>query len=181
MKASSGSAMLAATVLALASVGPVHAKAQQASARQVRELLQVTGSAGMMHSMMEQMNSRMSSFMQRALPCVPATYWKGFADDKAEQDLINRMVPIYQNHFTRQDVAGLLKFYRTPLGQKVIHEMPKTMSEAMQVGQNWGRNRAQKMIEKLQKDGTLNDQGKCPATGADSSKGAAAPGKAGGK
>lgn len=180
MKASTGSALLAA-FFALAAAGTVQAKPQQATDKQVRELLDATGSAGMMHNMMEQMNARMGAFMQRALPCVPASYWQGFADDKAEKDLIDRMIPIYQKHFTSADVAGLLKFYRTPLGKKVIHEMPKTMSEAMQVGQQWGRNRAQKMVDDLKKNGTLNAAGKCPATGGSGdAKGGASQGKSGG-
>jgi hypothetical protein len=74
------------------------------------------------------------------------------------------MVPVYQKHFTAEDIDGLLKFYRSPLGQKVITEMPSTMAEGMQIGQQWGQQRGQAMIADLQTKGTLNAQGQCPAT-----------------
>ncbi|GAB3035955.1 hypothetical protein GCM10027285_19030 [Oleiagrimonas citrea] len=171
MKAFSASGMAAALILSLATAGVAQAQPKQATAAQVRQLLEVTGSGKMMHGMMEQMNSRMASFMEQALPCVPASYWQDFAGPKAEQDMINKLVPVYQKHFTQRDMTGLLKFYRTPLGQKVIHEMPETMRESMQIGQSWGKNRMQAMVAQLKKDGTISADGKCPATKPDAKTG----------
>ncbi|KGI77923.1 DUF2059 domain-containing protein [Oleiagrimonas soli] len=171
MKAFTASGMAAALIFSLATAGVAQAQPKQATPAQVRQLLEVTGSGKMMHGMMEQMNSRMSGFMQQALPCVPASYWNDFAGQKAEQDLIDKLVPIYQKHFTESDMAGLLKFYRTPLGQKVIHEMPETMRESMQIGQSWGKTRMQEMVAKLKKDGTITADGKCPATKSDAQSG----------
>ena len=59
------------------------------------------------------------------------------------------MVPIYQSHFTADDMTGLLRFCRSPLGQKVITQMPVTMAEGMKVGQQWGRERGEAMIRQL--------------------------------
>jgi hypothetical protein len=143
----------------LLAMGAGQAWAQQPSPQQVRELMQTVG----MGNMLSQMNTQMATVMQKALPCVPASYWQGFVDAMATDQLIGRMVPVYQKHFTAQDIDGLLKFYRSPLGQKVIHEMPQTMAEGMQVGRQWGQQRGQQMIADLKKKGTLDAQGKCPA------------------
>ena len=116
------------------------------------------------------MNTQMAQVMGQAVPCVPASYWQGFIDADSSQQLLTRMVPVYQSHFTADDVTGLLKFYRSPLGQKVITQMPLTMAEGMKISQQWGRERGQAMIEELQRKGTLDAQGRCPA-----SPGAAAP------
>lgn len=155
--------MAAALAVTLATAGVAQAKPQQATAAQVRQLMQVTGSATMMHAMMEQMNTRMSAFFQKALPCVQSSYWQDFAGKDAEKNLLDRLIPIYQKHFSKSDMAGLLKFYSTPLGQKVVHEMPKTMREAMQVGQGWGKARMEQMVAKLKQNGTIDSDGKCPA------------------
>ncbi|MGB8633811.1 MAG: DUF2059 domain-containing protein [Rhodanobacteraceae bacterium] len=162
MKGRFGSFLLIAAVFGAVSVSPLQAATPQASAEQVRELIKVTGGAEMMHRMMTQMIPGLSNTMQEALPCVPASYWNGFANKQAEQDLINRIIPIYQKHFSSEDVADLLKFYRTRVGRKVLEEMPGIMSETMRDGQAWGRKRAQQMIDQLQKEGTLNAQGSCP-------------------
>lgn len=129
------------------------------STQQVRKLFEV------MHlgQMFGQMNAQMSGMMGRAMPCVPASYWANFIDAKSIDELLSRMVPVYQSHFTDQDVAGLLAFYQSPLGQKVITQMPITMAEGMKIGQQWGRQRAQQMVGELQQKGTLNAEGRCPA------------------
>ena len=149
--------VVAGAVLALGAAGQV--MAAQPSEKQVRQLFQVMH----MERMFEQMNSQMAGVMGQAVPCVPASYWQGFSDASGSQQLLGRMVPIYQRHFSADDVAGLLKFYKSPLGQKVITQMPVTMAEGMKVGQEWGRERGQAMIRQLQQDGTLDTNGRCPA------------------
>ena len=150
--------MAAGAVLALGAVG--QAMAAQASEKQVRQLFQVMH----MERMFDQMNSQMAGVMGQAVPCVPASYWQGFIDASGSQQLLGRMVPIYQHHFSAADVAGLLKFYKSPLGQKVITQMPVTMAEGMKIGQEWGRERGQAMIRQLQQNGTLDASGRCPAS-----------------
>ena len=150
--------MVAGAVLALGAVG--QAMAAQASEKQVRQLFQVMH----MERMFDQMNSQMAGVMGQAVPCVPASYWQGFIDASGSQQLLGRMVPIYQHHFSAADVAGLLKFYKSPLGQKVITQMPVTMAEGMKIGQEWGRERGQAMIRQLQQNGTLDANGRCPAS-----------------
>ena len=147
----------AATVLALGAAGM--ATAAQPSDKQVRELFEVMH----MERMFAQMNTQMVGVMGQAAPCVPASYWQGFIDASGSQQLLGQMVPIYQRHFTADDVNGLLKFYRSALGQKVITQMPVTMAEGMKVGQAWGRERSQAMIRQLQQKGTLDANGRCPA------------------
>ncbi|MDQ6647276.1 MAG: DUF2059 domain-containing protein [Pseudomonadota bacterium] len=145
-------------LLALGVAGP--AAAAQPSAPQVRQLFEVMH----MSQMFGHMNAQMAGVMGRAVPCVPASYWQGFIDASSSPQLLARMVPIYQKHFTAAEVTGLLKFYRSPLGQKVITQMPVTMAEGMKAGQVWGRERGQTMIRALQQKGTLDATGRCPAS-----------------
>jgi hypothetical protein len=148
----------AGVLLAMGATG--QAVAAQPSEQQVRQLFEVMH----MSQMFGQMNSQMAGVMGQALPCVPASYWQGFIDASGSQQLLGRMVPIYQAHFSANDVAGLLKFYQSPLGQKVITQMPQTMAEGLKVGQQWGRERGQAMIRQLQQKGTLDAQSRCPAS-----------------
>ena len=47
-------------------------------------------------------------------------------------EIMQAMVPVYQKHFTKQNVDDLIAFYSSPTGQKVMKEMPGIMAEAMQ-------------------------------------------------
>jgi len=130
------------------------------SEAQVRELFE----AMHLDQMFGQMNTQIVGAMSEAVPCIPSSYWQNFIDAGNRDQLLARMVPIYQQHFTQQDVTGLLKFYRSALGQKVITQMPMTMAEGMKIGQAWGRERAEGMIKELQQAGKLDAAGRCPAT-----------------
>src|ERR1043165_4882398 len=50
-------------------------------------------------------------------------------------DIINDMVPVYQNHLSKTDVDEMIKFYSTPTGQKILREMPAMTAEGMQAMQ----------------------------------------------
>ena len=136
-----------------------HVTSGPPSVEQVLELFQVihVGDA------LRQMNTQMAQLMAHTVPCVPASYWQDFIDTESTRVVLERMVPVYQRHFTEGDVDGLVKFYRSPLGRKVLAEMPETMAEAAKVGQQWGVERRQKMLGTLQRQGKLNDQERCPA------------------
>jgi len=47
-------------------------------------------------------------------------------------EMMQAMAPAYQKHFTKGDMDNLVAFYSTPTGEKVLHELPAIMAEAMQ-------------------------------------------------
>lgn len=57
-------------------------------------------------------------------------------------EMVEAMIPIYQKHLTRSDLAAITAFYASPSGQKFLKEMPAIMSEAMAVGGDIGRKAA---------------------------------------
>jgi uncharacterized protein len=162
--------MMGAGAVLLLGLGTGPALAAAPTEAQVQQLMEVFNAG----KMFDQMNAQMAEMMGQQLPCVPASYWQNYINADGVKQLTERVVPIYQRHFTAEDVAELLKFYRSPLGQKVIAQMPQVMSEASLANQQWGRQRAQEMLGQLQKEGKLDTQGRCPAapaTGSSTLKG----------
>ena len=136
--------------------GPLHAAPP--SAQQVRQLLDTIG----LGKSLAQTNAMVVSSMSHSLPCVSTDYWKGFLDADATNDYISRLVPIYQKHFTADEVSRLITFYSSPLGQKVLTEMPVALAEASQAGQQWSHQRGQQMLQKLEQSGQVTSAGRCP-------------------
>ena len=134
------------------------ASSAPASEAQVRQLMEVVG----VGKMLSQMNYQAVTTMQQSLPCIPSDYWQNYIDANGTQQFIGRLVPVYQKHFTADELDGLLKFYRSPLGQKVINEMPTTMAEANQAGRQWSQERSDQMIAELKQKGSLDASGHCP-------------------
>lgn len=54
-------------------------------------------------------------------------------------DMVDAIVPIYQKHLTKTDLAAVTAFYSSPAGQKILKELPAIMSESMQAGGEIGR------------------------------------------
>jgi hypothetical protein len=42
------------------------------------------------------------------------------------------MIPAYQKHFTKGDITAMSAFYSSPVGQKVLQELPVVMQEGSQ-------------------------------------------------
>jgi len=54
-------------------------------------------------------------------------------------EFIDAIVPIYQKHLTKADLAAATAFYSSQAGQKILKELPSIMSESMQAGGEIGR------------------------------------------
>ena len=78
------------------------------SVQQVLQLFQVIH----VGDELQQMNAQMAHVMAQAMPCVPVSYWQGFIDAGSTREVMDRMVPVYQRHFTEGEVEGLISFYR---------------------------------------------------------------------
>lgn len=47
-------------------------------------------------------------------------------------EITDAMIPSYQNHFSKGDIEAMNKFYSSPVGQKVLEQLPAVMQEGMQ-------------------------------------------------
>src|SRR5258708_9178620 len=63
--------------------------------------------------------------------------------------ILQDMVPIYQRHLTKSDSDQLMAFYSSPVGQRMLRELPAITSEAMQVSSSYLQPRMEAAITKL--------------------------------
>jgi uncharacterized protein len=70
-------------------------------------------------------------------------------------EIIESMIPIYQKHFTGQDLGAISAFYASPTGQKMVREMPAMMQESMQASMALVEKKmmaSQKKVEEMMND-----------------------------
>jgi uncharacterized protein len=67
-------------------------------------------------------------------------------------EIIDAMIPVYQKHLTKGDVDGLVAFYSSPTGQKVIKEMPAITAESLQASSGIIQKMAAQMMQRVQDD-----------------------------
>ena len=113
----------------------------------IEQLLEVTGSAQIGAQFANMMTAQMLEGLKQSQPSVPDVWFEvarqvldeEFTKAFASGGLTSRLVSIYAKHLTPNDVKGLLTFYRSDLGRKVIGVMPTVMQESSLAGQEWGR------------------------------------------
>lgn len=115
----------------------------------IRKLLVLTGSGDVGIQVLDQM---MGSFKQM-LPDIPEKFWTDVKKSVSADELINLVVPIYDKHFTHEDIKALIDFYNTPVGKKFTKALPQVTQESMTVGQEWGRQLGERIGNKLKEEG----------------------------
>jgi hypothetical protein len=70
----------------------------------------------------DQLQKFMDAFTQKFQAAAPAS-----AVTDAE-------IPIYSHYFTMEDIQGLIKFYESPLGQRVVKSLPEVVQTTQQTG-----------------------------------------------
>jgi len=81
----------------------------------------------LMHDQLEQENALPADFDTRMKKALDELI-KGMPVD----EMIQAMIPAYQNHFTHGDITAMNAFYSSPVGQKVLQVLPSVMQEGMQ-------------------------------------------------
>jgi uncharacterized protein len=86
-------------------------------------------------------------------------------------EMINAVVAVYQRHLSKTDLEELLRFYSSPVGQKLIREQPVIMQESMQAGAEIQNKRMDEILAKVDKSlQKLDEAEKEPAPPAKSKK-----------
>lgn len=115
----------------------------------IRELLEITGTP----ELGLQIAQRILRKMKESHPDVPDKFWKEFEDEMNKEAFIDMIVPIYAEHFTKDDVEKLIEFYQTDVGEKYVEKLPTLTKESMQAGRQWGQKLGQRIVEQLQERG----------------------------
>jgi hypothetical protein len=115
----------------------------------IRKLLEVSGSSKLGQQILDQMIGQ----FRKSMPDVPQEFWTKFQEQAQMDELVELIIPIYDKHFSDDDIKDLIKFYESPIGRKLMHEMPEIVQESMAIGQNWGRNMAQRVMQQLHEKG----------------------------
>lgn len=114
----------------------------------IQRLLDLTGSANLGKQMMD----GMIDSLRRGGSSVPDQFWETFRNE-VDMNEINRLViPIYDKHLSEEDLKGLIAFYGSPLGRRVMGKMPEILRESMEVGQEWGLKIGTRAMERIEQE-----------------------------
>ena len=124
----------------------------------IRELMELTGAKDLGQQLiaagMEQFrgsvldsqpnNPRAKQFVDAFV----ARFQKHFDSDS----LTEHVIPIYDKYLTADDLKGLLDYYHSPLGQRMLKALPEVTRESQAAGFALGQKAAQETMEELKTD-----------------------------
>ncbi len=120
-----------------------------AKQQDIRKLMDLTNAG----NMGVQVASQMIDQMRSTWPQVPNQFWDDFKRDMNPGTLVDLVVPIYDHHFTHDDIKQMISFYDSPVGRKVTAESGAIMRESMDVGAEWGALLSQQIMDRLRDHG----------------------------
>jgi uncharacterized protein len=124
----------------------------------IRELMDLTGAKNLGQQLIEAGMEQFRSTVQDSQPDNPRA--KQFVDAFVARfqkhfdtnSLTERIIPIYDKYLTNEDLKGLIDYYRSPLGQRMLKSLPELTRESQAAGFAMGQKAAQETMEELKGD-----------------------------
>jgi hypothetical protein len=124
----------------------------------IRELMDVTGAKNLGQQLIEAGMEQFRSSVQDSQPNNPRAkqfvdaFVAGFQKHFDPNSLNERIIPIYDKYLTTDDLKGLLDYYHSPLGQRMLKTLPELTRESQAAGFALGQKAAQETMEELKAD-----------------------------
>src|ERR1700683_5217104 len=105
----------------------------------IRHLLEITGVSKEGEDIAAGWTDRVHTGMSRVVPAdqLPKfmeTFSTKFNASAPPSAITDAMVAIYARHFSLEDIQGATKFYESPIGQRMVKEMPDVSRESQTAG-----------------------------------------------
>jgi len=122
---------------------------QKALEDDIRELLIVSNAAKLGDQMLDQIFNA----YEKMIPNVPPELWQKARSEMRAEEFTELVIPIYAKHFDRKDIKGIITFYKSPIGKKLIDNQGAMMKESMAIGLEWGKEVSRKIESDLKSKG----------------------------
>ena len=125
-------------------VNPVFSETEKTE--DIRKLLKVSGILDRLSYMQESLLNNVSMMVTAPFAKVPDAFWGEFNQligKKEMDDLIDRVLPVYDKHMSHETVKKLITMFETPFWNEWKEKMPQISREAGLIGSEWGREYTQ--------------------------------------
>lgn len=133
-----------AVLCLLALAHPLQAQEATTKEQDIRRLMELTGASELADQIMDQMIVALDQ------EGTDQAFWDSLRAEIDTQELLRKTIPLYDKHFTQDEIRQLIAFYQTPLGSKLIEKLPAITEESMTIGMEWGEEIAGKVMAKLE-------------------------------
>lgn len=140
---------LLSVIIFLVCFGNVQSQNQDTMELRIIHLLDISGSKEAFDVAINQMIDLQKNTYEDTLS---EEFFEAFRKEAIKigrEDLYKLIVPIYEKHFTLEEINGIIKFHESEVGKKMVSKMPMILAESMQQGAIWGEELGEKIVNKI--------------------------------
>ena len=121
----------------------------------IQTLMKEVGTLASIDRAVDLMMPKVISNFKKVNPSIPEATWEELSrvglDElkKSLPELQEPLIAIFDANFTAEEVKQLIAFYGTPLGRKVVTQMPSVMQQTVALGQAWGERIGPRISERI--------------------------------
>jgi len=128
---------------------PATALADSDKKADIKKLLKLSGIYDQLEYMKNDLLNSYSRALSFSYPKIPAPFWDEFNQligQKEMDDLIDKVIPVYDKHMDHETVLKLIPIFETPFWKEWKDKMPEISREAGLVGSDWAHELSQSKV-----------------------------------
>lgn len=142
-----------------------------AKAAEIRKMLELSGTS----KIMKQAIDRVIGNFKIKYNTLPATFWAKAEKDINTDDLIDRLVPVYDKYYSIDDLKAVNAFYATPAGQRMLASTPQITRESLLAIQEWAKGTTMEIALDAEKEKVKQGMDASPPTSSPATNAAPLP------
>lgn len=126
------------------------------SQKSAEAILEITNAAGAMKTgFLATIEPMIDNMKQKGMPDAAVAEMKAamtewFDAEIKWSEIKPKMIDLYVQEFSAQELKELLAFYQTPVGQKAIAKLPVIMRQGSMIGQEYASRKQDSLKQKVQ-------------------------------
>ena len=121
----------------------------------IEALLKDTGMLANMNRIIDLLTPQIIGGLKKTNGEIPAAVWDEFTGICTEEmkrsfpELEEPVIASYDANFSADEIKQLVAFYQSPVGRKIVVQLPQLMQQSVTMGQSWGQQAGVRAVERI--------------------------------
>jgi len=121
----------------------------------IEALLKDTGMLANMSRLIDLLVPQIMGSLKKENREIPDAIWDEFTGICTEEmkrslpQLEEPVITIYDDNFSADEIKQLVAFYQSPVGRKIVIQLPQLMRQSVTMGQSWGQQAGARAVERI--------------------------------
>jgi uncharacterized protein len=121
----------------------------------IEALLKDTGMLANISRLIDLLIPQIMGSLKKENRKIPDAVWDEFTGICTEEmkrslpELEDPVITIYDDNFSADEIKQLVAFYQSPVGRKIVIQLPQLMQQSVTIGQSWGQQAGACAVERI--------------------------------